>query len=127
MDVEELEKMDASAIHARRLNAEEVLMPKVGEFVFPFADRSEKLAGRDQVFRKSTLNQVHPARGEEHSNVFLEESDGPQPSDQEAADAEARDDFWNIAGNHVYRHHVQERIKLCVPKEGSFHFNTQVH
>ena len=31
-DIEELEKMDASEIHARRLNAKEVLTPRNGEF-----------------------------------------------------------------------------------------------
>ena len=30
-DIEELEKMDASEIHARRLNAKEVLTPQSGE------------------------------------------------------------------------------------------------
>ena len=49
-DVEELEKMDASEIYARRLNAKEVPMSKKGEFLFLFADGSAvKLACRDQV------------------------------------------------------------------------------
>ena len=34
-DVEELEKMDTSEIHAWRLNAEEVWAPKIGEKYFP--------------------------------------------------------------------------------------------
>ena len=34
-DIEELEKIDASEIHARRLNAKEVLTPKNGEHFFP--------------------------------------------------------------------------------------------
>ena len=39
-DIEELEKMDASEIHARRLKAQEVITPKNGEhFIFPIADR----------------------------------------------------------------------------------------
>ena len=43
--VEELKNLDASEIHARRLNAKEVLMQRNGaEFVFPLADRSVKLA-----------------------------------------------------------------------------------
>ena len=38
-DTEELEQMDASEIHARRLNAKEVLTSmKNGKFVFPVAD-----------------------------------------------------------------------------------------
>ena len=56
-DVEEPKqiKLDASEIHARRLNAKEVLLPKQGdEFIFPRADGTVKLAGQDQVFRIST-------------------------------------------------------------------------
>ena len=38
-DIEELEQMDASEIHARRLNAKEVLTPTKGEkFTLPIAD-----------------------------------------------------------------------------------------
>ena len=44
-DIEELEKMDASEIHARRLNANEVISSKIGEnFVFPIADGKVKLS-----------------------------------------------------------------------------------
>ena len=48
-DVEKLENLDASEIHARRFNAKEVVAPRKGqeEFVFPFADGSVKLAGGD--------------------------------------------------------------------------------
>ena len=46
-DVEELDNLDASEIHARRLNAKEVLMPTSGEqFKNPFEDESVRLAGR---------------------------------------------------------------------------------
>ena len=77
-DVEELEKMDASEIYARRLNAKEVPMSKNGEFVFHFADgNTVKLAGRDRALRKSTFIQDHLARGEEHNDVLPGESDGP--------------------------------------------------
>ena len=38
-DIEELDKMDASEIHAWRLNAKDVISPKIGEkIVFPVAD-----------------------------------------------------------------------------------------
>ena len=76
-DVEELEKMDASEIHARRLSAKEVRMPKLREFAFPFEDgKTVKLAGRDNVFRKSTLIQVSLAQGEEHNEVLRESQTG---------------------------------------------------
>ena len=38
-DIEELEEMDASELHARRLNAKEVLTPRRGDiFTFPIAE-----------------------------------------------------------------------------------------
>ena len=45
-DIEELVRMDASEIHARRLNAKEVLTPKRnGDFVFPVTDGTVKIFG----------------------------------------------------------------------------------
>ena len=42
-DIEELEQMDASELHARRLNAEEVLTPMRGDdLIFPVADGTVK-------------------------------------------------------------------------------------
>ena len=76
VDVEELEKMDASEIHARRLNAKEVLTPMSGEkIIVPIADGTVKLSGRDQVLRTSTLIWDRPDRGEGQGNL-QGESDG---------------------------------------------------
>ena len=48
-DIEELEEMHASEIHARRLNAKEVLTPmKDDNFRFPLADGTVKLPGGDR-------------------------------------------------------------------------------
>ena len=55
-DIEELEQMDASELHARRLNAKEVLTPMKSEkFIFPVADGAVKTSGGDQDLRTSTL------------------------------------------------------------------------
>ena len=54
-DIEELELMDASEIHAKGLHAGGVLTPMSGEkFIFPVADATVKLSGGDQVLRTST-------------------------------------------------------------------------
>ena len=54
-DSEELEEMDASEIHAKRLNAKEVLTPMSGEkFIFPIADGTVKISGADQDLKTST-------------------------------------------------------------------------
>ena len=71
------EQMDASEIHAKRLNAKKVLTPMSGEKLkVPIADGTVKLSGGDQVLRTSTLIQDRPDRGEEQGN-FQGESVGP--------------------------------------------------
>ena len=64
-DIEELKEMDASELHARRLNVKEVLTPMKGDnFIFPVADGAVKISGEDQDLRTSTLIR-HRDRGEE--------------------------------------------------------------
>ena len=51
---EELKEMDASELHARRLNAKEVLTPMNGEnFIFPITGGTVNISGGDQVLRIS--------------------------------------------------------------------------
>ena len=90
-DIEELENLGASEIHARRLNAKEVITPKNGEhFICPIAEVKVKLSGRDQVLRTSTFT---PERGEEREDL-RGESDGSQPLNSFPNDSEARNDFY---------------------------------
>ena len=35
-------------------------------------------------------------------------------------DEEAKNDFWSITGDFIYRHHVEPRVKLYMPREESF-------
>ena len=57
--------IDASELHARRLNAKEVLTPqRSGNFIFPVADGTVRFFGREQRLRTSTLTR-RPERGEE--------------------------------------------------------------
>ena len=61
-DIEKLEEMDASELHARRLNAKEVLTPqRSGNFLFPVADGTV----REQRLKTSTSTRDRPERGEE--------------------------------------------------------------
>ena len=74
-DIEELEKMDASDIHAKRLNANEVLTLMNGEkFIFLVATGAVELSGRDQVLRTSIFFGNRPDRGEEQE-ILPGESD----------------------------------------------------
>ena len=120
-----MEQMDASEIHARRLNAKEVsTSTKDEKFVFPVADGTVKISGGDRRLRPSTLILDRPERGEEQE-AFRGESGGlsspsPQQADSTQDDAEAQNDFWSITGDFIYRHHMETRVKLYVPREGSF-------
>ena len=122
-DVEELEKMDASEIYAKRLNAKEVIFPKEdGKFIFPVADGRMKFVGGDQELRTSTLIRDHPIRGEDKRD-FLGESEGsppPLPQDSLPDAGEARNDFGSVSGNFIFRHHVESRVILHSPREESF-------
>ena len=79
--------------------------------------------------RRSTSGNIHldqgrPERGEDQE-VLRGESDGlssptPLQDDSTRDDAEAKNDFWSITGDFIYRHHVEPRVELSVPKEESF-------
>ena len=125
-DTEKLEEMDAAELHARRLNAKEVSTPMKGDnCIFPVADGTVKTPGGDQRLRPSTLIWDRPELGEEQ--VLRGESDGlsflnPLQDDSTLDDAEAKNDFWSLSGDFIYRHHVESKVKLYVPREESFPF-----
>ena len=122
-DIEELETMDASEIFSKRLNAKEVIFPQEnGKFIFPVADGRIKFAGGDQELRTSTLKLEQLIRGEGQRD-FLGESEGsppPLPQDSLPDAGEARNDFWSMSGNFIYRHHVEPRVKLYSPRDSPF-------
>ena len=66
-DIEELEEKDASELHARRLNAKEVLInaAKKWKLHIFIADGTVKIFGWRRRLRTSTLNRDCPERGEE--------------------------------------------------------------
>ena len=115
-DIEELEEMDASELHARRLNTKEVLTPMKGEnFIFPVADGTVKISGEDQDLRTSTIIRDSPDRGEEQDNL-RGESDGSSSTPRQDSswfDGEAKSDFWSISGDFIYRHHVEPPESYC--------------
>ena len=96
-DLEELEILDASNIYPRRINAKEVLITqKEDEFLFPIADGTAKLSGRDCEFREPTLRREPTVRSEDLSGEIQGESEESQPAEP-TDDAKAwRDFFWSI-------------------------------
>ena len=119
-DIEELEKLDATEIYARRINAKEVLITqKRDEFIFPAADGTAKLSGRDCEFREPTRRREQTVRSEDFSGELQGEPGESQPTESTDG-AEARADFWSIQGDFICRRHNEPRVQLCVPKEETF-------
>ena len=123
-DMEDLEEMDASELHARRPNAKEVLTPIKGEkLIFPVADGTLKISEEDRRLRTSTLIRDRP-EPEEEQEVLRGESDelsSPTPlEDSSLYDGEARNDFWSISGIFFLPSSREPRVKLDVPREASF-------
>ena len=123
-DIEELETIDASEIYSKKETQckGSNISQNTWKNIFPVADGRIKFIGGDQELRTSTLIRDHPMRGEGQRD-FLGESEGspPSPPQDSYPDAcEARNDFWSMSGNFIYRHHVFPRVKLYSPREESF-------
>ena len=95
--------------------------------------------GRDQEFWEPTLRQHRLVRSEDLSGGLQGESEGFQSTETnstriseppgigkpfrgaepnvEQVGAEALKDFWSIQGDLIYRHHIEPRVQLYVPKE----------
>ena len=117
-DIEALEILDTSEMHARSF--QEVITPKNGEiFIFPIADGTVELLGRDHGIRRSTLMRDQPLRSEELSGDPQGMSDKSQPIDEITNDGEARNDFWSNEGNYICRDHVELRVQFCRKKKQS--------
>ena len=120
-DIEELEEMDASELHVRRLNAKEVsTSQRSGSFIFSVAVGTVRIFGVKQCLRTSTLTQDRPERGDEQE-ILRGKSDelhSPTPLQEDSTrDVEkANNDFWSITVVFIYRHHVEH-----MPRKESFH------
>ena len=104
-DIEELGKLDASEIHAR--------------FHYSLSQMEQQNFVEEIMDRESTPWQYHPVRSEDLRGEFQGNSDGSQPTEAHD-DAEARNDFWSIEGDFIYRHHTEPRVHLYEPKEETF-------
>ena len=120
-DLKDLEKLDASEINPRRIYAKEVLISQKGDqFIFPVADGTAKLSGRDYEFRKPTPRREQTVRSEDYSGELEEGEPGESPPAESTDDDEARADFLSIQGDFINRHHNEPRVQLNVPKEETF-------
>ena len=61
-------KLDAPDMYHRRINAKEILIRQNDdEFIFPFADGTEKFSERDYEVREPTLRREPTVRSEDFS------------------------------------------------------------
>ena len=113
-----MEKLDASEIYPRRINAKEVLITqKDDEFIFLVADGTAKLSRRETTNSENPLKRREPTvRSEDFSRKLHGEPGESQPTES-TDDAEAHADFWSIQSDFIYRHHNEPRVQLYVPKE----------
>ena len=119
-DSQDLEKLDLSEIHPRRLYAKGVLITHKGdEFLFLVAECTAKLSGGDYKFREPTPRREPTVRSGDFSRELQGEPEESQPTES-TDDAEARAEFWSIQVTFIYRHHNEPRIQLYVPKEETF-------
>ena len=114
--------LDASEIHARKLNAKEVITPnRSGHLKFSLADGTAKLFGGDDGVRESTPRRNQPVRSEDLKKKDLQGiSEKSQPIDETKDDAEACNELWSIEWDFIYRCHVEPRVQLGAPKEETF-------
>ena len=96
-----------------------MISEKGDEFIFPVADGTARLSGRDYEFRPLTPRREQTVRSEDFSGELQGESGESQPTES-TDDAEARADFWLIHGDFLYRHHNEPRVQLYVSKEETF-------
>ena len=81
-DLEDLEKLHASEIYPRRINAKEVLISRKGhELIFPAADGTSKLSERDHGFREPTPRWEQTVRSEDLSRELQGDTGEPQPTE----------------------------------------------
>ena len=109
-DIEEMENLNASEIHPRKLDAKEVLTPQSGEHLkFPVEDGTANLSGKDHEFREPTQKREQTVKSEDLSGELQGKPREPQPTESKD-DAEARADFWSIQGDFIHRHHKEPRV-----------------
>ena len=121
-DIEELEEMDASEIHARRLNAKEVLTPKKWKLHI----LSRRWKGQNLWVRPASEN-IHLNLGlagtRRRTGSSSQMNKILQPNfktTRRGMMRETKHDFWSITREFIFRHHVVPRVKLYVPREESF-------
>ena len=108
--------MDASEIYPRRINAKEVFISQKGQtFMFPVADGTAKLSGRDCEFREPSPRRERTVRSEDLSGELQGE-----PGESLNRKNQKMTLKPVPTSEVIYRHHSKPRVQLNVPKEETF-------
>ena len=95
------------------------------KLIFPLADGTVKIFEGEKRLRTSTLTRERPEQGEEQEILQGKSDELHSPTlfqeDSTRDDEEAESAFWTTPGEFIYRHRVEPRVKLHVPREESFH------
>ena len=90
-------------------------------------ERYKSLEGERR--RTSTLTRNRPERGEQQEILEGNSDEWKTPSplqdDSKRDDEEAKNGFWTITGEFIYRHHFVPKVKLYMPQEETFHIPTK--
>ena len=87
--------------------------------MFPVADETLKLTGRNYEFGESALRRESTQRSEDFSGELQDES-GESQATKITDDAEVRVDFWTSQGDSISRCHNELRFQVYVSREEIF-------
>ena len=129
-DIEELDKLDVSGyiyiyiciyiyIPEDGMQKKSWEHPKDGESVFLVPDGSAKLSGRDYQFQEPTLRRKSSVRRENLCGEPHGDREEFRPEETKG-DAGINEDVSSNQGDFTYRHHIEPRVQLYVPKKESF-------
>ena len=114
-DLKDLEKLDASEIQSRRINAKEALISQTeDELIFPVGRWYSKIIRKRLRIPRTPLRREPTVRSENLSGEIQGELEA-EPRD----DAEAWNDFWSFQGDFIYRHN-EPQVQLYVLKKETF-------
>ena len=119
--------LDASEIHARRLDAKEIVnVQKRVNFSHSCSQMEQQtLCRSDHEVWESTLRQYYPGGSAELKGEFQGNTDGSQPAEA-TDDVEARNDFWSTRRLHLIAITSNLEFTSTCPKEESFPIPTDV-
>ena len=108
-DIEELGNSDASEIHCRRLNAREIITPKMVLY-------SQSQMERPTCLEETTTSENLLQRAEISEENFKEIGEVSTDRRKQKMTQRPVMIFLSMEGDFICRHHVEPRVQFCVPK-----------